>query len=289
MKLENESLLVEIAELGAEVTRIYDKETDTEILWEGNPTYWKRHSPILFPNVGKTYQNTVRIGGRKYPTSQHGFARDSVFACRDADEGSASFVLRASKESKKVYPYEFELTVTYRLCKKELEVEWQVRSLSGERIYFTIGGHPAFRFAKEGETKADYCLRFPDKERLDYILLDPASGTGVTDVAYQLPLEGGTCPLAEEMFARDALVFDGGQIGEAWLCHKDKSPYVGMRCPGFENFGIWSVKDAPFVCLEPWAGRCDDKGFVGDVSQKPAINSVEGTEIFSRKYTIVVA
>ena len=289
MKLENESLLVEIAELGAEVTRIYDKETDTEILWEGNPTYWKRHSPILFPNVGKTYQNTVRIDGRQYATSQHGFARDSVFDLAGANGVSASFVLRASEESKKAYPYEFELAVTYRLCKKELEVEWQVKSLGGERTYFTIGAHPAFRFAKAEETKDDYCLRFPGKEQLDYILLDAASGTGVADVVYPILLDEGTCPLSEEMFARDALVFDGGQIGEAWLCHKDKSPYVGVRCAEFENFGIWSVKDAPFVCLEPWAGRCDDKGCDGDISQKPGIHAVEGGDVFSRKYTIVVA
>lgn len=289
MKLENDLLIVEIAELGAEVTRIYDKEKDTEILWEGNPVYWKRHSPILFPNVGKTYQNTVRIGEGQYPTSQHGFARDSVFTCRESDGEGATFVLCASPESKKVYPYDFELTISYRLCKKELEVKWQVKNNGEGAMYFTIGGHPAFRFAEEGETKADYCLRFPGKERLTYILLDPASGTGVLDETYQLELAGEMCPLTEEMFAKDALVFDDGQIEEAWLCHKDGSPYVGMRCEGFANYGIWSVKDAPFVCLEPWAGRCDNKGFDGDISEKPGISSVEGAEVFSRKYTIVVA
>lgn len=289
MRLENDYLIVQIAEPGAEVTRICDKEKDTEILWEGNPTYWKRHSPILFPNVGKTYQNTVRIGGRQYPTSQHGFARDSVFTCTQSGKEDASYVLHASEESKKVYPYDFELTITYRLCEKELEVEWLVRNAGEGRMYFTIGGHPAFRFAKQTETKADYCLRFPGKERLTYILLDPASGTGVPDATYTLELEREMCPLTEEMFSKDALVFDNGQIEEAWLCHKDGSPYVGMRCAGFENYGIWSVKDAPFVCLEPWAGRCDDKGFAGDISEKPGINSVESKEAFSRKYTIVVA
>ena len=61
MKMENERLCIEISEHGAEVTRIYDKKKETELLWEGNPTYWKRHSPILFPNVGKTYKNKVKI------------------------------------------------------------------------------------------------------------------------------------------------------------------------------------------------------------------------------------
>ena len=75
MKLENERLCVEISELGAEVTRIRDKKNNAELLWEADPVYWKRHSPVLFPNVGKTYRNTVLINGTHYPTSQHGFAR----------------------------------------------------------------------------------------------------------------------------------------------------------------------------------------------------------------------
>ena len=81
MKLENQRLCVEISEMGAEVTRIYDKKKGAELLWEADPLYWKRHSPVLFPNVGKTYRNTVLINGTHYPTSQHGFARDSVFKC----------------------------------------------------------------------------------------------------------------------------------------------------------------------------------------------------------------
>ena len=59
MKLENEFLLVEIAAQGAEVTRIFNKKDETDVLWEGNPVFWCRHSPLLFPYVGKTYQNKL--------------------------------------------------------------------------------------------------------------------------------------------------------------------------------------------------------------------------------------
>ena len=95
------------------------------------------------------------------------------------------------------------------------------------------------------------------------------------------------CPLTEEMFARDALIFDGSQIEEVWLCQKDGSPYVGMQCKGFPNFGIWSVKDAPFVCLEPWAGRCDDRGFDEDISRKKGIICLQEKELFVKSYKII--
>lgn len=289
VKLENEFLCVEIAEMGAEVTRIYDKTEDNEILWEGNPVYWKRHSPVLFPNVGKTYKNRVLINGTQYPTSQHGFARDNVFTCIEAAKERASFMFRSSEETKEVYPFDFELHINYKLNKKELTVEWQVKNCGDETMYFTIGGHPAFRFAKPEETKADYVLKVPGKEKLEYVLIDISCGCANVDEVHTLQLSGETYPLSDELFAKDALVVDNGQIEEAWLCHKDGTPYVGVRSAGFPNYGIWSVEGAPFVCLEPWMGRCDNVGFNAELSEKPNVNKVEAGEKFIKDYTIVVA
>lgn len=289
VKLENEFLCVEIAEMGAEVTRIYDKTEDNEILWEGNPVYWKRHSPVLFPNVGKTYKNRVLINGTQYPTSQHGFARDNVFTCIEAANEKASFMLRSSEETKEVYPFDFELHINYKLNKKELTVEWQVKNCGDETMYFTIGGHPAFRFAKPEETKADYVLKVPGKEKLEYVLIDISCGCANVDEVHTLQLSEETYPLSDKLFAKDALVVDNGQIEEAWLCHKDGTPYVGVRSAGFPNYGIWSVEGAPFVCLEPWMGRCDNAGFNAELSEKPNVNKVEAGEKFIKDYTIVVA
>ena len=145
MRLENERLCVEIAELGAEALRIYDKKNGREVLWEADPAYWKRHSPVLFPNVGKTYKNTVLINGTQYPTSQHGFARDSMFKCTNSTKNSASFLLVSGDETKEVYPFDFELIITYILEENKLHVKWEVRNPADETMYFTIGGHPAFR------------------------------------------------------------------------------------------------------------------------------------------------
>ena len=289
VKLENEFLCVEIAEMGAEVTRIYDKTEDNEILWEGNPVYWKRHSPVLFPNVGKTYKNRVLINGTQYPTSQHGFARDNVFTCIEAANEKASFMFRSSEETKEVYPFDFELHINYKLNKKELTVEWQVKNCGDETMYFTIGGHPAFRFAKPEETKADYVLKVPGKEKLEYVLIDISCGCANVDEIHTLQLSEETYPLSDELFAKDALVVDNGQIEEAWLCHKDGTPQVGVRSAGFPNYGIWSVEGAPFVCLEPWMGRCDNVGFNAELSEKPNVNKVEAGEKFIKDYTIVVA
>lgn len=289
MRLENERLCVEITELGAEVLRIYDKKMGREIIWEADPTYWKRHAPVLFPNVGKTYRNTVLINGTHYPTSQHGFARDSMFKCTNSTKDSATFLLVSGEETKEVYPFDFELFITYTLEGNRLQVKWEVRNPADETMYFTIGGHPAFRFAGKDETKTDYLLKFPGKSELKYILINPEEAAADPEHVFTLALQEECCPVTDKMFEKDALIFDGTQIEEVWLCHKDGTPYVGMECRGFPNFGIWSVKDAPFVCLEPWMGRCDDAGFAEDISAKPGINRLEGGGSFVKSYTIIVA
>ena len=114
-------------------------------------------------------------------------------------------------------------------------------------------------------------------------------GTAIPEEKRTLKFENNTYVLNEEIFDNDALILDGTQIEEAWVCHKDGTPYVGMKCEGFPSFGIWSVKDAPFVCLEPWMGRCDDRGFNKEISQKNNINKVEPGKEFLKAYTIIVA
>ena len=198
-------------------------------------------------------------------------------------------MLRSSEETKEVYPFDFELHINYKLNKKELTVEWQVKNCGDETMYFTIGGHPAFRFAKPEDTKADYVLKIPGKEKIEYVLIDISCGCANVDEVHTLQLSEETYSLSDEMFANDALVVDNGQIEEAWLCHKDGTPYVGVRSEGFPNYGIWSVEGAPFVCLEPWMGRCDNAGFNAELSEKPNVNKVEAGEKFIKDYTIVVA
>lgn len=289
MILENEYLCVEISELGAEVVRMFHKQTGQELLWNADPAFWKRHAPILFPNVGKTFRNTVRIQGTQYPSKQHGFARDSHFRCVKAEKDRAVFLLCSSEESKEVYPFEFELFISYQLEDKKLRVKWTVKNPSNEAIYFTIGGHPAFAFMNTGDKKEDYVLKFPGMTAIKCVGLNLEEGTCDPDQSYTLNLDQEILPLSEDLFDLDTIICDGGQIREAWLCKKaDKMPLVGVICDGFPNFGIWSPKQAPFICLEPWAGRCDDTGFDRDISEKPGINEVLPGKEFVKEYYIVV-
>lgn len=259
------------------------------MIWQGDPRFWGRHAPVLFPNVGKHYGNHYRIGDKEYASKQHGFARDTDFTCIDSTLDSVTHQIRSTEETKEVYPFDFVLRIRHILKGRTLTVSWKVANNSDTDMYFAIGGHPAFRVPVLPDTRrSDYRLTFDGQESLTYLLLDPESGTAKAEEKATLKLENSTCQIEDHMFDHDALVFDN-QITRAGIQLPDGTPYLELRCVGFPNFGIWSAsQDAPFVCLEPWMGRCDDCGFTGDLSEKPFINQLKMDEMFETAYTIEI-
>lgn len=286
-QLENNFLSIAVNDDGGELVSIFDKEKDREILWQADPAYWKRHAPILFPTVGKSHGNYILHKSVKYPASQHGFARDSRFTVVRETETSITHQLVSSPETLKIYPFDFVLEITHTLEGRNVKVGWFVENRGEDIMYFTIGGHPAFRVPiLPGTKQTDYQLLF-HRDTLQYKLLDTATGTLETEPVYDLPLKDQRCPVAENMFAKDALVFDY-QIEWAGIGLPDGSPYLSLSCPGFPNFGIWAAPNAPFICLEPWDGRCDNKGFQGELKDKPGIIALTSSETYHKEYTITV-
>ena len=288
--IKNERLSVTIAAHGAELSSIYDKADDRELVWQADPAFWNRHAPVLFPNVGKYYGGHFTYNGTDYPMGQHGFARDTEFEQAASGENFVTYRLCADEESKKVYPFDFVLEITHRLNGNRLTVEWNVKNTDNKEMYFTIGGHPAFNVNVLPDTDfEDYSLVFKEgTEKLSYVLLDAESGTAIGDKVYELELTDSKYALKKDMFDKDALVFDGGQIEWAALALPDGKPYIALESKGFPNFGIWSKPGAPYVCLEPWCGRCDNKGFEGEISEKPGIIALKAGETFKKSYDIIV-
>ena len=79
MKIENSALDVAISLVGAELQSIKSVETGKEYLWQGDPEFWARRAPLLFPVVGQLKGDAYKIGEESYSLGKHGFARDSAF------------------------------------------------------------------------------------------------------------------------------------------------------------------------------------------------------------------
>ena len=292
-RIENQELAVEISPLGAELQSIYDKRMEKEVLWQGDKKYLGRRAPILFPNVGRHNRDFYLWKGKRFDTKQHGFARDMEFICVTEMDHKLEFSLTDTEKTREYFPFAFELRIGYTLTGSTLKITWEVKNQDQEIMYFTIGGHPAFRVpVLENTVQTDYKLLFEKPEGLEYKLICPGEGTADPSRTYTLSLEKlgeyYGCDIGAHMFDQDALIFDEGQVQWAALGYPDGKPYVSLECRGFTNFGIWSVPGAPFVCLEPWMGRCDDYGFSGEISQKPGILKLDPSDTFQKSYEIRV-
>ena len=266
--LENEALSLEIADRGAELCRVRDREAGCERLWGADPAVWNRHAPILFPFVGKVIGGKYRLNGREYEMkTQHGFARDLDFVCTEKTKSAVCHVLCATEATRRRYPFDFRLQVRHRLDEANprlLHVEWEVSNTGAEIMYYAIGGHPGF-LPPPGIKKEDCFLGFPGKTRLCYISADPA-GFAVPDVLHELPLADSAAPYGKTL--PETWIFENRQLSRVQLLRPDKSPWVTLNCEGFPILAVWANAAGPFVCLEPWYGRTDDAGFAGELPDK---------------------
>lgn len=283
--LENEHLKIKINSLGAELKSAVNKKNNIEYLWQADPKYWNRTSPILFPNVGKYFEGKYRYNGVFYEQKQHGFARDKEFVLLRKTDNFISLGLRSDSNSKQVYPFDFELILSYLLRDNEIVVSYEVRNTGNDNMYFQIGGHPGFNVPLYEGKRSDNYIYFPNKSS---IVSSKISLTGyMSKEKEKIILDDGYLKISDNLFVNDALVLEEQGINEVSICDFYKKPFITlkMNCP---LFGIWSSSsDSPFVCIEPWYGRCDADGYKGTLQEREFENKLSKNEKFYANYTIV--
>ncbi|EAD8886493.1 aldose 1-epimerase family protein [Listeria monocytogenes] len=288
IKLENEVLLVEMKTAGAELTRIFHKDTGLEYLWNADSKFWGRHSPVLFPTVGRLVEDTYLVDGKPYHLGQHGFARDRDFQVVEQTEKSVRFELDADEDSLAVYPYKFKLSIIYTIEKNTVAVSYEVENTDNKRIYFSIGAHPAFNLPlTDGTTFEDYYLDFGTQENLETLCLEGPYRSGeikkvVDEAARYLPLN-------YDLFKNDALIFEALKQKEMTI-KSDKTPhFVKVSFPEFPFVGVWTAKaGTPFLCIEPWYGIADGAGESVELRDKAGIEHLEPEAVFASEYEITV-
>lgn len=285
-QIKNDKLTLTVSEHGAEMVSIKDNGGE-EYLWDGDPAYWNRHSPILFPLVCGLWKDTYRVNGKEYKLSRHGFARDTDFKLIAKGDEQVIFALHDSPETLKVYPYHFNLAISYKLDGNKIHVVWHVENTDDKIIYFQIGGHPAFLVPgnKKGEPlKGTLRLDNPAPMRL-YGNVEGCLAKGY----HKVETDNGLFHFTEDSFADDAIIFDHSQIKHVEILDEAGKPHVTLdfKTPAL---GIWSPagKHAPFVCVEPWYGIHDWAGYEGEFKDKYLMNQLLPGSSFMSEYTITI-
>lgn len=258
--IKSSILCAEISEVGAELKFL--RYGDASYIWEADPMFWGKSSPVLFPIVGALQNNEYLYGGQTFPLPRHGFAREQIFEVVSEEEDSVTYRLQESANSLLIYPFAFELKICYKLIGNILRCTYEVFNPVEDDLWFSLGAHPALKIAK-GDI-----LYFPmDEELRRYKLINGLLSEEV-DV---LILNKRHLLLESRLFQDDALVLKDLRSKSLVLKDAELREKLRFTFDNFPYFGIWSVKDAPFVCLEPWSGVADTIGRTQRLEEKEGI------------------
>lgn len=286
-EIKNSFIKAKIKSFGAELNSLQKIDEDLEYIWQGDSKYWNRNSPILFPIIGRLKNDSYTYQNQKYNMTQHGFARDKEFELVINEADFIEFRLKSDEKTLEIYPFSFELYLSYKLEKSSLIVSYKVINKSDDKILFSIGAHPAFNWSlKEDEKKEDYFLEFENiKQTKRYFLNDK----GLVYDSVDLKIIDNKITLNEKLFKNDALVFNDLNIKSVNLKNSNNENFIKVDFNNFPYLGIWSKPSgAPFICIEPWFGVADDENSNQNFEDKKGIITLQKDEIFSCFYSIEI-
>ena len=260
-------LSARIDTLGAQLMSL--KLDDIEYLWQGDPRWWPRRSPGLFPIVGSLRPGTVSAAG-PCPMGRHGVARSQEFSVVMCTADSVALELAANDATLAAYPYRFRLRLSYAATNETgLEQRFEVENTGEAPMPYVLGGHPAFALPLGGPAMAPAePLASEENPAFEGCALEfarPWSACSPTMVPGELldfdqpiPVVEDTdrLPLSRALFATDTLVLHDVPERMARLTDARTGRSVRFDFPGFDYLGVWSAANgaAPFVAIEPWLG-----------------------------------
>lgn len=276
--LKNKFLTASFNEVGAELKSLVFG--GKEYIWEGRSEVWSGSAPILFPICGGLKDDKYTYKGKEYTLKKHGYARFATFEVEDKTDSSVVFLHKSDEETKKSFPFDYELRVTYTLIDKTVKVGYSVKNLTDGNMYFSIGSHEAY-YTPEGIE--DYDVVFPQNETLNaYVIY----GNLLSNQELPIIKDSNVLPLYDKYFTVDALVFKDLKSRTATLRNRKTGKSVQVDFPNADYFLLWHKPNSPYMCLEPWSGLPDIVGSSYDITEKEGIIALESGKEYNSVHTL---
>lgn len=282
IQLQNNKLSVAVSEKGAELQSL--QLNNVEYLWQADAAFWGKHSPVLFPIIGELKDGKYIFDNKEYKLSRHGFARDKMFEVTASSQTQAIFSLKSDESTLALYPFRFAFNVIYSIDDTSLSCTYQVINTGNDYMYFSAGGHPAFKVPLNDHLQyTDYSVWFNNDDVLNRYLLHQ----GLTgDDTEKIVLDNKTLQLKPSLFYEDAIVLKHIDSDQVKLFSAKDEHGLNFNFKDFPYFGIWAAKDAPFVCLEPWCGIADNISHNHQLTTKEGINTLAAGEVWERTWSV---
>jgi galactose mutarotase-like enzyme len=256
-EIENNQFKISVLKKGAQLCKFINKLDNESVLWEGNPDFWAKHSPILFPNIGKLKNDFYTLNQKTLQLPKHGFVKDVDWELVEIQNDCFSLKTKSTKETLAIFPFDFEIIINFKLSEKGLKVEHLVKNTGLNNLYFSIGAHPAFKIPfHQNSIFTDYQLVFEQNETCNEMnLTTDGFLLGSENILLN---QKNTINLNEDLFYQDTVIIPNLLSKKITIeNHKNNRKKLIFSWENFTYLAIWKQKNAPFLCLEPWQGLPD--------------------------------
>ena len=287
--LENNKIKISIKKTGAELCEISSIKNKTQFMWDANPDIWANYAPNLFPIIGALKNNTYIYNNKSYQLPKHGFIRNNKdLVLIQETKNSLTFKLKYNDNLLKNYPFKFDYQITYKLVNNKIKITYAVTNLDHKSIYFSLGGHPAFKCpVYKNENYNDYFLEFEHVEQSHTHLINKQNGL-ISLKTTPVFTDSNIIDLHHNLFNNDALIFKDLSSRKVTLSSKNKGPILTMHYKDFNYLGVWAKPKANFVCIEPWLGIADPEKTNQIITHKEGIINLEANKKFTASYDIEI-
>lgn len=282
--LENDYFRITVKEKGAELSSVFSKALNAELLWQAGSA-WPKHAPVLFPIVGQLKDNKYQYNGKEYTLPRHGFARDRNFQSDDINTNAISLILSHDRETMNHFPFHFLFKLQFQLLKDEVRMKITVTNTGLKEMYCSYGAHPAFRVPLfDGERFESYDLQFD----ADVSMIErwPLKNNLISDQSEVIHTGNGILALNRNLFSSDAIVIKKPEFKSVAIVNGTSGKGMKMDFNNWPFFGIWSAPGGDFVCLEPWQGIADTVLSTGDIAKKEGILSLPPEGMHSSSFSL---
>lgn len=286
MELEIESTNYGAELLSIKLNGVEKLHQGSKVLNNSGEAYWKSHSLVLFPIVGRLKDDKCTINKKEYSIPQNGFAKDMEFEILEKNNIYHSYVLKSNEYTKKMYPFKFELYVSYLINGKILMVKYKVVNKDRKEMHFGLGGQPAFICNVSSE---NYFIEF-EREEKDVEIFRTQRGLvadGSLVVNKNIIDESRKLPLNKDTFDFENIILENLVSNKVFLKSKEGDREIlNIKFNEFPYLSVWSKTNAPFVAITPSYMISDKKETERELSKKTNIIHLKPKEEFECNYYI---
>jgi galactose mutarotase-like enzyme len=255
-----------ISPLGAELRSL--RWAGRELLWTPDPAVWSGTCPILFPVIGRTCGDIIRVSGRGYPMPMHGFALTRTFEITSVAADACVLTLRDDLSTWMHFPFSFRLEMRFALAGGGLTVTARIGNPAATPLPVSFGLHPGFRWPLAPDLAVDrHRIEFPEDDALT--CTRPVDRL-VGPEWHRIVLTDRTLPLHEELFRPGGLLVISPR-SRRLIYGVPGGLSITLDVAAFPNLLLWMRPGSPFLCIEPCLGHADPVGFAGDFTGKPGL------------------